>query len=284
MYHVSDEKTVQILSLHFVPSLYFVSGLQSVVTGLVLLFLFERASSPDRRIGTRKKIFSETVLAAMIDVWAVCWRAPEEKLNDGALITLYQLKTKANARLTNIAASDALLRGHRLWTLRFLDSSCIYGSSEMWLEIIIFNKPYKHLISFHVSFWASSKLILTFTKWGGVACKTTSVDGPQCNFHLRNITYVHGRQLPSTCASPQYLIHCFQHEWAKNEFEKTKPQVGIGHEKVDSLEEVQVSLLVATMCDEIQNMMFKRICPQRFKPNVQRKVKDIEGKRNWAAF
>ena len=56
MYHVSDEKTVQILSLHFVPSLYFVSGLQSVVTGLVLLFLFERASSPDRRIGTRKKI------------------------------------------------------------------------------------------------------------------------------------------------------------------------------------------------------------------------------------
>ena len=209
----------------------------------------------------------------MIDVWAVCWRAPEEKLNDGALITLYQLKTKANARLTNIAASDALLRGHSLWTLRFLDSSCIYGSSEMWLEIIIFNKPYKHLISFHVSFWASSKLILTFTKWGGVACKTTSVHGPQCNFHLRNITYVHGRQLPSTCASPQYLIHCFQHEWAKNAFEKTKPQVGIGHEKVDSLEEVQVSLIVATMCDEIQNMMFKRISPQRFKPNVQRKVR-----------
>ena len=149
-----------------------------------------------------------------------CWRAPEEKLNDGALITLYQLKTKANARLTNIAASDALLRGHSLWTLRFLDSSCIYGSSEMWLEIIICNKPYKHFISFHVSFWASSKLILTFTKWGGVAFKTTSVHGPQCNFHLRNITYVHGRQLPSTCASPQYLIHCFQHEWAKNEFEK----------------------------------------------------------------
>ena len=54
-YHVSDEKTVQILSLHFVPSLYFFPGLQSVVTGLVLLFLFERASSPDRRIGTRKK-------------------------------------------------------------------------------------------------------------------------------------------------------------------------------------------------------------------------------------
>ena len=46
--------------------------------------------------------------------------------------------------------------------------------------------------------------------------------------------------------------------------------------RVDTLEEVQVSLLVATMCDEIQNMMFKRIFPQRFNPNVQRKVKDIE--------
>ena len=46
--------------------------------------------------------------------------------------------------------------------------------------------------------------------------------------------------------------------------------------RVHTLEEVQVSLLVATMCDEIQNMMFKIIFPQRFNPNVQRKVKDIE--------
>ena len=46
--------------------------------------------------------------------------------------------------------------------------------------------------------------------------------------------------------------------------------------RVDTLEEVHVSLLVATMCDEIQNMMFKRIFPKRFNPNVQRKVKDIE--------
>ena len=53
---------------------------------------------------------------------------------------------------------------------------------EMWFKVIIFIKPYKHFISFHVSFWASSKLILTFTKWGGVACETTSVHGPQCNF------------------------------------------------------------------------------------------------------
>ena len=67
-YHVSDEKTVQILSLHFVPSLYFVPGLQSVVTGLVLLFLFERASSPDRRIGTRKKI----LVRLSWPLWLMC--------------------------------------------------------------------------------------------------------------------------------------------------------------------------------------------------------------------
>ena len=86
----------------------------------------------------------------------------------------------------------------------------------MWFEFIISIKPYKHFISFHVSFWASSKLILTFTKWGGVAGETTSVYCPQCNFRLRNTTSVHGRQLPSTSALPQYFIHCFQHEWAKN--------------------------------------------------------------------
>ena len=46
--------------------------------------------------------------------------------------------------------------------------------------------------------------------------------------------------------------------------------------RVDALEEVQVSLLLATMCDEMENMMFKRIFPERFHPKVQRKVKDIE--------
>ena len=63
--------------------------------------------------------------------------------------------------------------------------------------------------------------------------------------------------------------------------------------RVDALEEVQVSLLLATMCDEIQNMMFKRIFPQRFNPKVQRKVKNIEDmlrtsgdreKRLWASL
>ena len=80
----------------------------------------------------------------------------------------------------------------------------------MWFEVIIFIKPYNHFIPFHVSFGASSKLILTFTNWEGVACETTSVHGP------RNTTSFHGIQLPSTSALPRYIIHRFQHEWAKN--------------------------------------------------------------------
>ena len=67
------------------------------------------------------------------------------------------------------------LRVPLVWTFRLLDSSCIFRSSEMWFEVIIFIKPYKHFISFYLSFWASSKLILTFNQWGGVACKATSV-------------------------------------------------------------------------------------------------------------
>ena len=74
---------------------------------------------------------------------------------------------------------------------------------------------------------------------------------------------------------------------------KLEEQLDEVRKRVDALEEVQVSLLLATMCDEIQNMMFKRIFPQRFNPKVQRKVKDIEDmlrtsgdreKRLWASL
>ena len=70
----------------------------------------------------------------------------------------------------------------------------------------------------------------------------------------------------------------------KTNSKKQSRKLELVMKRVDSLEEVQVSLLVATVCDGIQNMMFKRIFPQRFKPYVQQKVKDIEGKRNLAAF
>ena len=129
----------------------------------------------------------------MIDVWTICWRAPEERHNDRAMITIYQLETNANAWLNNVAASDTLPRGHsECWNepatgplgvnISASRFKLNFRSSEMWFEFIICIKPYKHFISFHVTFWASSGLILTFTEWEGVWCETTSVHGPQCNF------------------------------------------------------------------------------------------------------
>ena len=72
--------------LYLVCILYPVCSLHFVLTGLVLLFLFERASSPDRNIGARKNP-NETILAAMIDMWTVFWRAHEEKYNDRAIFS-----------------------------------------------------------------------------------------------------------------------------------------------------------------------------------------------------
>ena len=56
--------------------------------------VFVRASlKSGPKYWSSKKKKSETILAAMIDVWTVCWRAPEDKHNDRAMITLYQLQT-----------------------------------------------------------------------------------------------------------------------------------------------------------------------------------------------
>ena len=171
-----------ICNLHFVRSLHFPPGLKSAVCIPIDIAVFVRASPKSRpKYWSSKKDSCETILAAMIDMWTVCWRAQEKKYNDKAMINLYRLKTIANVRLTKMAF-DALSRGNSVWKFRLLDSSCIFRSSEMLFEVIVFIKPYEHFISFYVSFWASSKLILIFTKWGGVACETTSVHGPQCNF------------------------------------------------------------------------------------------------------
>ena len=48
----------------------FVCSLHFVLNGLVLLCLFEQASSLDRNIGAWKK-FSENILAATIDLWPI---------------------------------------------------------------------------------------------------------------------------------------------------------------------------------------------------------------------
>ena len=62
----------------------------------------------------------------------------------------------------------------------------------------------------------------------------------------------------------------------EEQLDRQSCELDLVKKRVDALEEVQVSLLLATMCDEMENMMFKRIFPERFHPKVQRKVKDIE--------
>ena len=98
--------------LYLVGILYPVCSLHFVLT-CIGIAVFVRASlkSGPKYWGSKKNL-SGTILAAMIDVWTVCWRAPEDEHNDRAMITLYQLKTNANARLNNMATSDTLLRGH----------------------------------------------------------------------------------------------------------------------------------------------------------------------------
>ena len=46
---------------------------------------------------------------------------------------------------------------------------------------------------------------------------TMQLPSTEYNIRPRNKTSVHGRQLPSTSASLRYRIHCFQHEWTKNQ-------------------------------------------------------------------
>ena len=80
-----------VCSLHFVPSLHIVPGLQSAFcTDRIGIAVFVRASlKSGPKYWSSKKNSSETILAAMIDMWTVCWRAHEEKYNDSAIITLY---------------------------------------------------------------------------------------------------------------------------------------------------------------------------------------------------
>ena len=124
-YHVSDQKKginsqsafctrSAVCILYLVCILCPVCSLQSAFcTDRIGIAVLVRASlkSGPKYWGSKKKL-SGTILAAMIDEWTVCWRAPEEKHSDRAMITLYQLKTNANARLTNMAASDTLPRSH----------------------------------------------------------------------------------------------------------------------------------------------------------------------------
>ena len=69
--------------------LYPVYSLHFVRTGLVLLFLFERASSPDRNIGARKKI----LVRLSWPLWLMCGLYVEELTRKSTMIELWLLYT-----------------------------------------------------------------------------------------------------------------------------------------------------------------------------------------------
>ena len=116
--HVQTKKQYKfsVCILYLVCILYPVCTLQSAFCNdRIDIAVFVQASlKSGPKYWSSKKNFSDTILAAMIDVWTVYWRAPEEKHNYIAMITLYQLKTNANVQLTHTAASDALRRCHSM--------------------------------------------------------------------------------------------------------------------------------------------------------------------------
>ena len=99
-----------VCSLHFVPGCSLQSAFCTDRTGIAVFVWTSLKSGP--KYWSSRKNSSETILAAMIDMWTVYWRAHKEKFNDRAMVNLYLLKTNANARLTNMATFDALSRGH----------------------------------------------------------------------------------------------------------------------------------------------------------------------------
>ena len=148
---------------YLVDIFYPVCSLHFVSTGLILLFLFERASSPDRNIGARKEI----LVRLSWPLWLMCGLYVEELPRKSTMIEQWLLYT--NWRRTQ-------MRGLTIWlplvpfcvvttcvemNISAFDSTCIFRSSGRDLRLL-FLLNHTNFISFHVSFWASSKFILTF--------------------------------------------------------------------------------------------------------------------------
>ena len=74
-----------VTSRHFYP----VCSLHSLLTRLVLLFLFERASSPDRNIGARKEI----LVRLSWPLWLMCGLYVEEHLGTSTMTEQWLLYT-----------------------------------------------------------------------------------------------------------------------------------------------------------------------------------------------
>ena len=98
--------------MYLVCILYPVCSLHFVLTGLVLLFWFERASIPDRNIGARKKI----LVRLSWPLWLICGLYVEELTRKSTMIVQWLLYTnwrrKQMRGLPMWLLPNALSRGH----------------------------------------------------------------------------------------------------------------------------------------------------------------------------
>ena len=88
-----------------------VCSLHFVLTGLVLLFLFQRASSPERNTGARKKI----LVRLSWPLWLICGLYVEELTRKSTMIgqwLIYTYWRRTQMRGLPIWTFDALSRGH----------------------------------------------------------------------------------------------------------------------------------------------------------------------------
>ena len=111
-YHLSDEKNSinsqyafctqsAFCILYLVCILRPVCSLQSAIcSDRIGINVFVRTSlKSGPKYWSSKKNSSETILAAMIDMWTVCWRAHEEKYNNRAMITYINWRRMQMRRL-----------------------------------------------------------------------------------------------------------------------------------------------------------------------------------------
>ena len=142
-----------------------------VLTGLVLLFLFERVSSPDLNIGARKQF----LVRLSWPLWLMCGLYVEELPRKGTTIEQWLLYT--NWRRTQMRGLPIWLPqcssawSHRVlkWTATGPLGVNILASRFKEEEVRKCDLRLLSLLNhtnilFHVSLWALSKLILTFIK------------------------------------------------------------------------------------------------------------------------
>ena len=192
-YHLSDEKNSinsqyafctqsAFCILYLVCILRPVCSLQSVFcSDRIGIAVFVRAS-----LKSGPKYWSSKNILVRLSwpLWLICGLYVEELTRDSTIIEQWLLISTEDGRKCaayqygylwyTFAWSQRVSKWTRYGSLRcenigFSIQVAFSEVLEMWFEVIIFIKPYKHFISFHVSFWASSKLIWTFTKSGGVA-------------------------------------------------------------------------------------------------------------------